>query len=490
MANASIAARNLGDDYQVYYFWQNAIRMLSNDLILAVSYEEGDVLPFDDVTVFYSQQIKNEYTDTYYDRDFYQCKFKVNASSLKWEDLIDPDYYGNKESLFQRAYNLCKKQPDGNFRLALCTSITFDNGDTLRSYLKMAENGLDVDSMFSATDKKTRAMLKTIKSHLGNITDDELKALLSHFRFFVGRSLHDIKGILNDYCAMAGVEYDLSTDAEFWTSIIKRCNLRKQTSHDKASIRTICVNENLFRPDRVDIGIIGIGRSDDRTERIKTFGVNGLDLSKYFVDRKLAPAVTWAEVISDTKSFVSSQIKHGQSYNLTVAGIFSTAFMLGKIMGFKNGDIALRNRNGLWVKSLAIKSDIIYTDEVCYSDMVNDTADDVVLSISVAQNSIFSDVKDCFTGTLTAPHIINIHRAMDDITNNAVWDFANDCHNTVLEFLKRKKPKNIHLFYRGPAELMFILGQYANEWGECQIYDFDFGAASIGEKKYYKGIKI
>lgn len=492
MANSRTAARFLGDDYQAYYFWLYAFKMLlENSKIATVAYEDGAALPFDDVTVYYAEQRKNEYTNTCYDRDYYQCKFKVSGEkSLKWTDLIDPAYYGNKESLLQRAYKLYFQEANKNFRLVLCTPICFDNGDDFYKYSKCAEHGLDVDSMFVATDKKTRNMLSSIQVHLGNPSNDNLKEFISLFRFHMGKSIHDLKIDLQEKCGMSNVKYDLSLDGELWTSLIKKLNLQKRTRFDKQSIQTICFNENLFGANRKEIGVIGIAQNDDRTVKLRCLGENCLDLSKHFIDRKIRSTTSWEYVINEAKAFVNEKIIHGECFNVSLSAIYSVAFLLGKLIGFKKGDVALRNRNGLWIKNLALNCPVTSTNEISYCNDTYITSDEVAICISVAPKSIVNDVVEYMKDESVPYQLLSIHRAMDDITNNAVWDFASSCHDTVLCFLKRKQAKNVRFFYRGPTDIVFILGQYANEWGKCQIYDFSFGADAVCDKKYFKGIKL
>ena len=77
MSNGRVAALSEGLTYQGIIFWQYAFKMLLTDNEIAcVTYEE-----------------------------YIQCKFKVDDSnSIKFLDLMDPNYYGNNESFFKRAY--------------------------------------------------------------------------------------------------------------------------------------------------------------------------------------------------------------------------------------------------------------------------------------------------------------------------------------------------------------------------------------------------
>ena len=111
MANKRTAAIEAGFDYQYFWFWDYAVRMLPfSSNIKSVEFESGDASPFDDVVINYWGNISCAYPVSKCNRDFLQCKFKVKQEkSLKWNDLLNPDYYGNKESFFVRAYKFYKR---------------------------------------------------------------------------------------------------------------------------------------------------------------------------------------------------------------------------------------------------------------------------------------------------------------------------------------------------------------------------------------------
>ena len=494
MANAQIAARLLGDDYQAFYFWINAIKMLiPTSLISTVSYEESEFSPFDDVTVNYSQFINNEQTNTQYNRDYIQCKFKINGNeTLTWQDLIDPKYYHNKESILKRAYNLYLNQKDHNFRLILCTSICFESKDLLASYISNTEFGLNIFRLSQAKDKRTISMLQSISNNIGCFNGEELITFLSLLRFHQGKSIHDLKIELRQWSSLVNIRYDLSKDSEIFTSLIKKANLRRNTLFDKKTIETICINENLFGKERIKIGIIGIGKKDARTEKVKNSGDKCLDLSPMFVDRKLKEGVGWEDVIKTSKKFVESFIEYGKDYIVSLTGTFSTAFLLGKLIGFKYGDIALENRNGVWVKEFAIPCTLIEEHNNQFIDECEiNCCENAVVCIRIGENDILEDVKEYVRPEkIVDVRMLHIYNNDFNMVNNSAWDFVENNSKSIKEFIKKLSPKNVHLFYRGPAEIMFILGQYSNEWGECQIYDFDFQASQLKEKKYFKGIKI
>ncbi len=105
MSNGRVAALSEGLTYQGIIFWQYAFKMLLTDNEIAcVTYEEQKASPCDDVVVYYTKTLQEENLSCY-DVEYIQCKFKVDDSnSIKFLDLMDPNYYGNNESFFKRAY--------------------------------------------------------------------------------------------------------------------------------------------------------------------------------------------------------------------------------------------------------------------------------------------------------------------------------------------------------------------------------------------------
>ncbi len=495
MANTQIAARQLGDDFQAYYFWINAIKMLlPHSKIGSVSYECKEASPFDDVVVHYTTCIMNEGTKTQYNRDYIQCKFRVRSDMLlKWTDLIDPNCYNNKDSILKRGYNFYLRQKDNCYRLFLCTPVTFEPKDLLAHYITNLEGGIDVAGLYDSNDAKTRAMIDSIRTAIGCENDEHLKGFLSKLRFEQGKTIHNLKLELSYICNLANINYDVSRDSEFFTSLIRKENSRGNTIFDKEKIETICKDENLFIKERIKVGIIGIGKSDSRIETLKSLGDKCLDLSAMFIGRRINNEDGWEDVIRMSEKFVNEQLPYGHDYTICLSGTFSVAFLLGKLVGFKRGDIALENRSGLWVKPKR-QAKILREEEsefpMACDFEVND-CENAVVCISVGDQSITKDVLKYMREVKLARYkLLNYYNDVADINSDDAWEFARSASCAIKSFIFETSSNYLHLFYRGPAEIMFMLGQYSNEWGECQIYDFDFEEAKFSDKKYFKGIKI
>ena len=106
MARA-ITARNQGDNYQARWFWIQACRLFAAyPKVIRVVYEASNVKSFDDVVVYFS----NEMTDDEghpLTAEYFQVKFHVTSSgALTWESLMNPSFINaSAVSLLQRLKN-------------------------------------------------------------------------------------------------------------------------------------------------------------------------------------------------------------------------------------------------------------------------------------------------------------------------------------------------------------------------------------------------
>ena len=243
MANKRTAAIEAGFDYQYFWFWNYAIRMLShNSEIKSVELEQENSSPLDDVVVRYWYNVVGI---TEYNRDFLQCKFKVNQSAtISFEQLMNPKLYGNVESFFSRAYEFYlneKERNDVNFRIILCTSANFETTDS--HLISNNEGEIILDKI------KSTQIFSSIKKHLNNTSDNEVLEFLSHFRFYTAKKLDEIKTDLKTICEIVGVKYDRSKIAEPFSSLAKYLNLQGDTSLDRKAIIEIFRNEELLLDD-------------------------------------------------------------------------------------------------------------------------------------------------------------------------------------------------------------------------------------------------
>ena len=168
MSNPKIAALNEGTIYQNLVFWKHAFQMLlPNSDIALVQYEESELAPCDDVVVCYKKNLYEDDINFVYSADYIQCKFKVgNENKIKFVDLLDPAYYGNKESFLFRAYKLYSSLENKNVRIILYSTVLVDSDDEIFKQLSNINHALRIDNLFKSGKRIKSIIVKAIK-HIG-----------------------------------------------------------------------------------------------------------------------------------------------------------------------------------------------------------------------------------------------------------------------------------------------------------------------------------
>ena len=486
MSNGRVAALSEGLTYQGLIFWQYAFKMLVIDNEIAgVTYEDPQASPCDDVVVYYSKTLQEDNLCCY-DVDYIQCKFKVDDSkAIKFLDLMDPTYYGNKESFFKRAYVFYKGLENKAVRLSLYTTVNQDSADEIFKKISKVNNALKLDELLK--DKVFNNAVKELQEHL-ETSETEVIDFLVKLRFHFGKSVEQEREQLSFICKSLGVVYDRSKMGDSLSEIVLKMNLAKKTNFTQDIIKTICISNELFTKRENHNGIVSNNWQDGKTsEALSKSDV--LNLTEYFDGRLIKTNYTWENVKEQISSFCNT-LKFNENYLITLSASYSVCFACGKQIGQKNANITFNNKAGVLSEKLYEKSIIKEQNDIVLLE-TDKPVDDAILVFSY-DNDIIDDVQDYLKETGFFNHGILVQKNTSGertISNNRFWDGVLSFCINAKEFIKRKKPEKIHLFYRGPAEGAFVIGQYAKEWGECTVYEFNFGAAPR-EQKYIKGITI
>lgn len=487
MSNARIAAIDEGTTYQRLIFWKYAFNLLLPDSDIAlVKYEESELTPCDDVVVCYKHNLYEDEISCPYNADYIQCKFKVgNENKIKFTDLIDPNYYGNKESFLFRAHKLYSSLDDKNVRLILYSTVFVDSDDEIFKEISNVNHALRIENLFKSKKRAIKCTLEKAKKHIG-VSEDEFKDFLSRIRFKFGKSIEDEREQIKNICGLANIKYDRSQTGDKLSEILRRMNLSRKTNFDCKTVSEICIENNLYIKKENYIGVISNSWGDDKAKQSQSYGDNVLDLTKYFDGKTLKYEFSWSDVIKEIKGFCNSRIKFGEKYVFNLSSIYSVCFAVGKQIGYKIAQISFINRAGCFEKELFERCAIAEEkEEICDDTSNNENA---ILAFSF-NGSIIDDVRDYVVENIPNSRILSevINAPMQNITNNLFWMAMESFCEEARSWLKSVKPEHIHIFYRGPAEGAFVIGQYAKEWGECTVYEFAFGAKPK-EQKYYKGI--
>lgn len=486
MSNGRVAALSEGLTYQGIIFWQYAFKMLLTDNEIAcVTYEEQKASPCDDVVVYYTKTLQEENLSCY-DVEYMQCKFKVDDSnSIKFLDLMDPNYYGNNESFFKRAYVFYKSLGKESVRLSLYTTVNQDSTDEIFKKISKINNALKIDELLRKTIFKSA--LNEMQKHL-EASEEEVLDFLAKLRFYFGKSVEQEREQLSFICKSLGVVYDRSKMGDSLSDILRKMNLAKKTNFTQDIIKTICINNELFTKRENHLGIVSNNWQDGKTVEALSKS-NVLNLTEYFDGRLLKYNCAWKNVRERINNFCNS-LKFNENYLITLSASYSVCFACGKQIGQKNANITFNNKTGVWSEKLYEKSVNKDQNELVLLETDN-PIDNVVLVFSF-DGDIIEDVKDYLKEINFSNYGILVQKNTSEeriISNNRFWEGVLSFCVNAKEFIKRKKPEKTHLFYRGPAEGAFVIGQYAKEWGECTVYEFNFDATPR-EQKYIKGITI
>lgn len=487
MSNGRVAALSEGLTYQGIIFWQNAFETLLTDSdIAAVEYEEGKSSPCDDVVVYYKKSLYEEDLNFRYNTDYFQCKFKVdNSKPIKFIDLMNPDYYGNTESFLKRAFSFYTKLENKEVRLFLYTTTCQDNSDVFFKNISKINNGLLLDKLINK--KQCKKVFALLQKQLGS-NESETLDFLSKLRFCFGKSIEEERKNLNLICKSLGISYDRSKMGDSLSEILRKLNLSRMTSLDQARVRRICISNDLWVKKENNIGIISYDFKDDKTKT--ALSQNGvLDLSRFFDRKRLKVNITWDDIKKEIEIFCGS-IKFDENYLITLSAIYSVCFAVGKQLGKKIANITFNNKGGIYSENLFEQLNEQETEDVLYSE--NSTEIDDAILVFSFNNDIAEDVRDYLKEQEITKSAMLVQKNKSEkhtISNNEFWNGVLSFCKNAKEFIKRNKPERIHIFYSGPAEGAFVIGQYAKEWGECTVYEFNFGAAPR-EQKYIKGITI
>ena len=68
------------------------------------------------------------------------------------------------------------------------------------------------------------------------------------------------------------------------------------------------------------------------------------------------------------------------------------------------------------------------------------------------------------------------------ISNNEFWNGVLSFCKNAKEFIKRNKPERLHIFYSGPAEGAFVIGQYAKEFYFKMVTSTEFESVNAAVK--------
>lgn len=250
--NKSINARKDGDKYQYLYFWYYAMKMFDSDEgIEKIVFESDEIKYFDDFVVFYKKEsYPKDYLDNSISKEFFQIKYHVrNTDLLSIDNLINNNYIGAKTSILERLKELNEKFNPYDVHYIFISPHDINPNDELYELISNKEGQISLDRLYSGktTRSKMGKVRKKFTNHL-NCSDDELKEILTPFRFIKGMTKKELITSINDKLTLYGLEIiKPSSNINKYTELISTWHSKDQTIITKNFIIEECRKEGLFK---------------------------------------------------------------------------------------------------------------------------------------------------------------------------------------------------------------------------------------------------
>lgn len=249
--NKSIKARQDGDEYQYLYFWHYAMKMFNpNEGIEKIEFESDERRYFDDFVVFYKKEYyPKDYLNNSISKEFFQIKYHVkNTKLLSIDNLINEKYIGAKTSILERLKILNEDFNHEDIHYIFISTHDIDPNDELYKLISNEEGQILLETLFDNTTNRSKMgkIREKFTNHL-NCSDEELKELLTPFRFRKGMSMGDLIDTINDKLSIYGFELiEPSSNLNKYTQLIKKWHSKNQTIFTKDIIFKECAEEGLI----------------------------------------------------------------------------------------------------------------------------------------------------------------------------------------------------------------------------------------------------
>ena len=250
--NKSIKARQDGDEYQYLYFWYYAMKMFESDEgIEKIEFESDERKYFDDFVVFYKKEsFPKNYLNHPISKEFFQIKYHVrNTELLSIDNLINKKYIGKKTSILERLKELNDKYNPDDIHYIFISTHDIDSNDELYELISNEEGQISLETLYEGKTSRSKMgkVREKFKNHL-NCSDDELKEILTPFRFKKGMSRESLIDIINDKLTLYGFEIiKPSSNINKYCQLISKWHSKNQTKITKDFIIKECKEEGLIK---------------------------------------------------------------------------------------------------------------------------------------------------------------------------------------------------------------------------------------------------
>jgi len=250
LAQGTIRARMMGDDFQSRLFWLHATMLFMPDRRVShVRIESQECDAVDDLVIHYVPF--REDGGTHYVREYISCKFHVsNATTYSSGALCDPKFFGTKQSFLARAYQayLGLTKSGDTVAVTLASNGNWNPSDKLKTVI--SDGGALRESFFSATPRSDLGRIRLAWcQHLGvdeSCAEPFLRSLRLEYGILNQRRLLEsidahlqLVGLAPIDSAKAHNPYDA-----VYHELIKNGEL----DFDRAALTAVCEREGLGTP--------------------------------------------------------------------------------------------------------------------------------------------------------------------------------------------------------------------------------------------------
>lgn len=490
-----------GDEYQILWFWLQVCKLFNpRTKVTVVEFESNDVKGFDDVVVHFEGALDK--LGRPHLRDCYQVKFHVTGGgAITGSALCDPAFINAESiSLLQRLYGAYKK--DGG-AAAGCNHILLSPwqvhpDDALATVHDLSDHGIDWDRLVKGKTAKsaTGALRQLWRDHLGLISDDALKEVISGLRLSQTGSIDDLRRRLNENLMMAGLRaIDLSSDVDPYQELARELlkhsgniRLTRKDAEEVCKRKNLYEGPPLFAEDRKYLGVRTFTRwtagLEDRCEDI-------LDLCQFFADRKLVPGHTWTDVNRTINEFVDRHAQLGAKLDFELHALLSVSFALGYALPAKRRveSAVIQPPRNRWHSHVPATT---AQDLFSLTPVSQAKGGEVSVSLS-ATHDVSVEVAKFLTGQANQAqsHIrfmpVTGYGSTAITDGKHAWQLAQSFCSQLKQLVVEHGYTRVHLFSAAPAALLFFIGQLSHALPPVTVYEYEFGAPT---PTYFPGVEV
>lgn len=494
-------AIHAGFTYQALVFWLHLLNLRADDYTETVCLEcKTHALPFvDDIFVNYNPPKPEFGSYSKIDCEYIQCKYHMTHNGeFNSNNLIEPDFTGNKESMLKRLYNAyCElKSSNKNFVLTVYSNWGWGTNSKDKMGSHIEEDKLR-DSFYKGGSRSDLGKIrKKFKENLGNISDDELKIFLTKVRFRIGTNQNHLKELLNERLKRENLKPIPESSALLIYDQLAWNWVKGSYNHfDNEKLLELLKAENLFTSkteEHSEVSVSSFRLHSRRPRDTQDMFLNLLDL---FDERFPKNDSYWNKEIPERLDKFLNETDFGnlkQPIQLFFDCHLSIAFYIGRWNSPKFSLTVIPTQK-IGAKYQLWNQPDSFTEnnwQYKFPDSFTKDTKEIALCISVT-HSIESEVIEFLKNNNMNITILTFQptkgadpKSISD--GNHAWSLGIE----LAKILKDKLNRNakINLFYSGPVALAYILGNTIRSHSNFQLYEYDFKPERDGS--YHPSIKI